>query len=1176
MAAGSRIAVEVAGNAASLQEAVDKAAASLRGLAETVMKTSAASIASGDRIIASNAELAKSYASSATAAEASSTRSVAAAAKMDAGFGAAHSSITKLGKDVTLALVGVAAGSVYAGVKFQDATASIAKNAGISTAAATKIGDAFLSTAFKSVFSAAQLSSAFGSVAGQLKLTEGHALTASEALKVMAASGDLAEATNETLATTTSALANVMQAYHLKVGQAAAASDLLFNLSKSLAVPVESISGAFDKLHARLGVLVPSMKDLGGLMISFAEQGQTGSRGILLANTAITTLTAGSKATSAMLKELGVNVFDSQGKFIGLSAVIGDLRPKLAGLTEQSQELALKALFGSGAWQIMGQIIGAGVPKFQAATDAASKLGTAHAAALIQEKQLQSQWLTLVHGMEDYAVKISQKVIPALQAMIQWIVGAVGWLDKHKAAAAALAVTIGAVLGGAVANFAYTKAVVFTTAIKGMVTQLGLLATKMLTTVGIMGGAETEMVAGAEETATAVDGAMLATGVGAALVALGVAAYLLESHWKTVMSAMASAARTMANGVVDSLNWMIGIFNSTIGQITGNIGKLGQFSSGGGGVGTAPSAAAQGAVAQSQKNLAAIVGGASTGFTSQSSFDTNLLKALGAKATAGNVAALNAWANAEKPWGTGPDKNNPLDITIAPGVSTNSAGVKAIPTSQQGLYATAQFILQRTPGILDALRAGTTPAGLSAAVTASGWGTGPFGGGGITPPVGGGGGLPTGSGTVVSSTAPKAPATSFHYDWRTHTYHLMTAAQVKQMQDQWYAQNSGRPMPTSPAKATATSQAAAAYAITGNTLPGLDTALTRISTAQTKAGDTTLGGLTGAVQSGTLSGLNSQLSYVHTQAMNKLVVGLLEVHTKANEKLALQIVNEYQKALKEQTALVKAAQLKAAQVALGQAVTTAAAAFNRQSTTLGTLFGAGATLGLPGQDAVTGGLAQEVPLTGSLTGSSLAPVLATLIPQLEAGMSKGQLTTAAGEFGPNSELGTLFGGLASGNLNATDTASSYDTIYSLIGGLATLQTTVGANTNALADNTATMVSLLQQQNTILSEKVALGAAQGSVLRNYIPNLPHMASGGPVIDDGLIYAHAGEHVVPQGGSLVMGGGQQTMHLHQTVTGEMAPLLSLIDSRVSHPDNVLKISRQIGRRTSALSGAPGGWR
>ena len=312
--------------------------------------------------------------------------------------------------------------------------------------------------------------------------------------------------------------------------------------------------------------------------------------------------------------------------------------------------------------------------------------------------------------------------------------------------------------------------------------------------------------------------------------------------------------------------------------------------------------------------------------------------------------------------------------------------------------------------------------------------------------------------------------------------------------------------------------------------------------------------------------------------MNKLVVGLLEVHTKANEKLALQIDSEYQKALKEQNTLVAAAQLKAAQAALAATITSTAAAFDKRSTDLGKLYAAGTTLGIGGMDAVSGGLAQEVPLTGSLTGSALAPVLAQLIPQLAAGpLSKSQATGYAGLFGANSELGTLFGGLATGGLNATQTASNYDTIYTLIGTLATLQTTVGANTNALADNTATMVSLLQQQNTILSERLGLGAAQTSVLRNFIPSLPHYASGGPVIDDGLIYAHAGEHVVPRGGTLVAQSSPAVhVAVHPHFSGELAPLMKLIDTQVSHPDNVLKISRQIGTRTGQLGGAPGGWR
>ena len=118
-----------------------------------------------------------------------------------------------------------------------------------------------------------------------------------------------------------------------------------------------------------------------------------------------------------------------------------------------------------------------------------------------------------------------------------------GWLDKHKAAAAALAVVVSTVLGAALTNFAYVKGAAFVNAAKAMIEQLTLLGTKALTAAGVMAGAEGTMVTDAEATAVKVDGAMLASGIGAALVALGTAAFLLRDHWQAVMNAMGNAVK---------------------------------------------------------------------------------------------------------------------------------------------------------------------------------------------------------------------------------------------------------------------------------------------------------------------------------------------------------------------------------------------------------------------------------------------------------------------------------------------------------------------------------------------------------------------------------------------------------------------------------------------------------
>ena len=126
-------------------------------------------------------------------------------------------------------IVGVAVAGSIASIKlasdFQSTVASIAANADIPVKAADKIGNAFLSTAGTTIFSGIQLGNAYASVAGQLGLLNGKALTATQALGFMKVASDLAEGSGTDLATTTTSLANVMQAFQIPTKDAAKAAD---------------------------------------------------------------------------------------------------------------------------------------------------------------------------------------------------------------------------------------------------------------------------------------------------------------------------------------------------------------------------------------------------------------------------------------------------------------------------------------------------------------------------------------------------------------------------------------------------------------------------------------------------------------------------------------------------------------------------------------------------------------------------------------------------------------------------------------------------------------------------------------------------------------------------------------------------------------------------------------
>lgn len=127
-------------------------------------------------------------------------------------------------------------------------------------------------------------------------------------------------------------------------------------------------------------------------------------------------------------------------------------------------------------------------------------------------------------------------------------------------------------------------------------------------------------------------------------------------------------------------------------------------------------------------------------------------------------------------------------------------------------------------------------------------------------------------------------------------------------------------------------------------------------------------------------------------------------------------------------------------------------------------------------------------------------------------------------------------------------------------------------TGETTENSA-LVAALERQNEILARNLATSTSQFGVLQNFEMNLPHFEKGGPILEDGPIYAHRGEHVVPRDGALVSnGGGSSSIHVEHTTVlgGELGPLMKVIDQRIQHPDNVRVVSRQMTQRTNNFPG------
>lgn len=390
-------------------------------------------------------------------------KTAAKAEKSGDKYNASWHKMQSVSKAATMAIAGsaivVGVESVKMAAEFQEATSKLAGTAGITTQAAQNIGKAFLATAGTSTFSAQTMVEAYTPVSRQLASVEGHALSSGDALKVMKAASDLAEASGGDLASTTTTLATVMQSYHLGVTDAAEASNTLFNASTLLNTPLSDVSNAVDKLHGRLGVAAPSLADTSALMVDLAQHGTTGSRGLMVMQTAMSTLLGGSKATSGELKTLGVSVFDSSGKFIGMQAAIGKLAPVLGKMTDQQKALAEKNLFGAGAAGVMNGVVAGGAAAFDKASAAVEKHGSVESAAERNAGTFGGQLKTLWATVKDLGVTLGTVLLPPLQNALSGFMGFFNFLKANQPVAITLGLIVGGLAVGLASLYVITKTV---------------------------------------------------------------------------------------------------------------------------------------------------------------------------------------------------------------------------------------------------------------------------------------------------------------------------------------------------------------------------------------------------------------------------------------------------------------------------------------------------------------------------------------------------------------------------------------------------------------------------------------------------------------------------------------------------------------------------------------------
>lgn len=128
-----------------------------------------------------------------------------------------------------------------------------------------------------------------------------------------------------------------------------------------------------------------TIDDTVGTLSAFANAGLLGSDAGTSMKTMFLALASPSKTAANEMAKLGINAYDTSGKFIGVTALAGQLKDKIGGLDDATRNAALSTIFGSDAMRAASVLMKEGSTGMQkwisdvndqgfAATQAAGKM----------------------------------------------------------------------------------------------------------------------------------------------------------------------------------------------------------------------------------------------------------------------------------------------------------------------------------------------------------------------------------------------------------------------------------------------------------------------------------------------------------------------------------------------------------------------------------------------------------------------------------------------------------------------------------------------------------------------------------------------------------------------------------------------------------------------------------
>lgn len=267
--------------------------------------------------------------------------------KVQKSSSAASKALDQVGIDAKTAGLGIVAGigasALMASANFDEAMSSVQAATMESAEGMDALRQAALDAGSQTAFSATE------AAAGIENLAKAGLSTQDILEGGLDGALDLAAAGGMEVADAAEAAAGALAQFKLEGDQATHVADLLAAGAGKAQGDVSDMVMALKQagtVSAQTGL---SLEETVGTLSAMAEQSLLGSDAGTSFKTMLASLTPNSEAAADAMAQYNINAFDAQGNFVGMTALAGQLRDGLSGLTDEQRAMALETIFGSDA-----------------------------------------------------------------------------------------------------------------------------------------------------------------------------------------------------------------------------------------------------------------------------------------------------------------------------------------------------------------------------------------------------------------------------------------------------------------------------------------------------------------------------------------------------------------------------------------------------------------------------------------------------------------------------------------------------------------------------------------------------------------------------------------------------------------------------------------------------------